>query len=181
MAFTLSQGAQVVADTGYQSRVRSGMIRHSVTVMGESVGSMTSVVFSKRKQLAARILNSPDAWLPSFLAVVAADPGSSLTWFTPVLISGSTNANPSVVTTSVAHGLVVGDIVEIANHAVNTNINGTWTLATVGSSTTFSVPHPANGAGTASGFAMKMETDSNINFTIQSNFTAIAGTYTGEV
>jgi hypothetical protein len=181
MALTLGQGAQMVADVGYRDRVRSAMVRWAVTVMAEPIGTQTTVVFAKRKTLAIRILTGPDALLTPFLAVVAADPGASLSWFQPTLIASSTNANPSVVTTSSVHGLAVGDVVEVRDHLVNTNIVGVWTLVTVGSTTTFAVPQPANGAGVATGSVMKMETDVNINFTIQNNFNALAGTYTGEV
>lgn len=184
MALTLGQGAQLVADVGYQARVRDAMIRFSATVMAEALnagGQNAGTTGVKRKQLANRVLLAPDAYLQAFLAVVAADPGASLSWFQPTLISSSTNANPSVVTTASAHGLVVGDVVEVAGHAVNTAINGVWLLATVGSTTTFTVPTPANGAGVATGQAMKMETDVNINFTIQNQFNALANTGTWDV
>lgn len=180
MALTLSQGAQMVADPGSSARVRSGMVRWAVTVMAEAIGAQTATVYAKRKLLANKILVNPDMWLAPFLAMVASDPGGSLSWFQPTQISSSTNANPSVVTTTAVHGLVVGDVVEITGHTVNTNINGVWTLATVGSTTTFTVPAPANGAGAATGLAMKLDTDVNINFTIQNNFNAMAGTFTGD-
>jgi hypothetical protein len=181
MALTLGQGAQMVADVGYQTRVRSGMVRFARTVMAEAIGTMTPAEFNKRKILATRVLQTPDNWLTPFLAAVAADSAASLTWYTPTLITSSTNANPSVVTTSSVHGLAVGDVVEIVGSVGNTNIIGTWVTPTIGSTTTFTVPHPANAAGTAGGYVMKMETDVTVNFTIQSAWSGIAGTYTGEV
>jgi hypothetical protein len=180
MALTLGQGAQLAAHPGYIARVRAGMIRWAVTVMGEAQGAMTSTQWAKRKQLAAKVLVSPSAWVGPFTEMVGSDPGASLAWWAPVNIASSTNANPSVVTTAVAHGLSVGDVVEITGHLVNTNINGTWTLATVGSSTTFTVPMAANGAGVATGTSMEMEGDIAINFTIQNNWDEMAGTYTGD-
>lgn len=179
MALTLSQGAQVIADVGYQSRVRDGMIRWCATVMAEALnagGQNPGTTGVKRKQLANRVLLSPDPYLAAFLAVVAADPGASLTWFQPTLISSSTNINPSVVTTAAAHGLVVGDVVEVTGHLVNTAVNGVWTLATVGSTTTFTIPGPANGVGANTGSVMKMESDVSVNFTIQNQFNALANT-----
>lgn len=179
MALTLGQGAQMVADVGYQQRIRAGMVRWACTVMGEALNANSQnpgTTGVKRKALANRILTGPDAYLPSFLAIVAADPGASLSWFQPTLIASSTNANPTVVTTASAHGLVVGDVVEVVGHLVNTNANGVWTIATVGSTTTFTVPNAANGLGAATGSVMKMETDTAINFTIQSQFNAIANT-----
>jgi hypothetical protein len=180
MALTLSQGAQLRADPGYRDRVYSAMTRYAVTVMAEAIGAQTSTVFAKRKQLAARILTSPSAWIDPFLAMISSDPGASLTWFAPVNIASSTNANPSVVTTAAAHGIAVGDVVEIQNHLVNTAINGVWTIATVGSSTTFTVPYAGNGIGGATGQTMEMETDITVNFTVQNNWNPMAGTYTGE-
>ena len=184
MALTLAQGAQMIGSVGYYNRVRSGMVRQARTVMAEAIGAAplptTMTEFAKRKALAYRILTNPDGFVNSFLSAVAADSGASLTWYQPTNIASSTNANPSVVTTNVAHGLVVGDVVEIATHLVNTTINGVWTIATVGSSTTFTVPHPAAGAGVATGWVMKMETDITINFTIGTAFGNIAGTYSGE-
>jgi hypothetical protein len=181
MALTLGQGAQMVADVGYQTRIRSGMVRHARTVMAETVGSMTPTEWSKRKVLAAQVLRNPDSWLTSFLAAVASDSGASLAWFQPTLIASSTNANPTVVTTASVHGLAVNDVVEIVGHAGNTNANGVWTVTVVGSTTTFTIAYPANAVGTATGFAMKQETDSNINVTIQLAWSNIAGTYTGDV
>jgi hypothetical protein len=180
VALTLAQGAQMVANAGYRDRIRSAMVRHAATVMAEAVGGMTSTVFAKRKQLALRVLTSPDAMVSAFLAVVAADPAASLTWHQAVNIASSTNANPCVVTTASVHGLAVGDVVEIRDHLVNTSINGVWTIATVGSTTTFTVPHPANGVGASTGLTMEMESDVTLNFTISNNWNAVAGTYSGE-
>jgi hypothetical protein len=181
MALTLGQGAQMVADLGYQSRIRSGMVRYARTVAAEAIGSMSGAEFVKRKELARRVLQSPDSWLTAFLAAVASDSAGSLTWYAPTLIASSTNANPSVITTASVHGLAVNDVVEIVGHAGNTNINGVWTVSAVGSTTAFTVPYPANAVGTATGFVMKQETDVTVNFTIQNAWSNIAGTYAGEV
>lgn len=180
MALTLGQGAQMTADPNYRARIRVAMVRYAVTVMGETQDTMTSTVFAKRKQLAVRILNGPDALLDPFVSMVASDRGLSLTWWNPVNIASSTNANPSVVTTAAPHGLAVGDVVGVAGHLVNTNVNGVWALSTVGSATTFTVPNAGNGAGAATGTAMKMESDTTLNFVVANYYNAIAGTYTGE-
>jgi hypothetical protein len=179
MALTLGQGAQLAANPNYRLRIRYAAVRYAVTVMSEVIGSNTSTVFAKRKQLAHRTIQSPDALLDGFVSMIAADPGASLTWYAPVPITSSTNANPSVVTTTVAHGLVATDVVEVAGHLVNTAINGVWLLATA-SGSTLTIPTPANGAGGATGTVMKMLTDVEINFTVQNNWNAVAGTYTGE-
>ena len=178
MALTLAQGAQLVADASFISRVRCAMIKAAMSVSTESKGTLSPNAWVKRRQLATRILTSPDAYLGSFVAAVASDPGISLSWFAPVLITSSTNANPIVFTTA-THSLTTGDVVEILNHLVNTNGNGTWPV-TVLSATTFSIPWPGNGVGGATGFVQKQETDVNINFTVNSTvatnvFSAVAG------
>lgn len=173
MALTLAQGAQLYADPGYLGRVKSSMLRTAYTVRNEVQGTQSVNAWVKRRAFAVRVLGSPDSYVSSFLASLAADGGLSLTWYQPVNIASSTNANPSVVTTAVAHGLVVGDVVEIAGHLVNTTVNGVWTLATVGSTTTFTVPGPAAGVGAATGTAMKQETDITVNFTINNIFSAM--------
>lgn len=178
MALTLAQGSLLANDTSFTNRVRVAMVRAATTIANEAKGSQSDTVWAKRRQLAVRVLTSPDSALNTFVAMVASDPGLSLSWFNPINIVSSTNANPSVVTTT-AHGLTTGDVVEILNHAVNTNANGTWP-ATVLSTTTFSIPQPGNGAGTATGTVQKMETDVNINFTVTSQWNAMAGVAAGE-
>lgn len=70
---------------------------------------------------------------------------------TPIAISGSTNATPSVITTSSAHGYTTGQRVLIFGHATNTAINGIF-IAQVISPTTFSLTDEATGVAiTANG------------------------------
>lgn len=78
----------------------------------------------------------------------------------PVTISSSTNATPSVVTTSGAHGILAGQRVFIQGHATNTAINGIF-LAKAVTSTTITLGDEisnadvaANGVGGATGFCM---------------------------
>lgn len=179
MALTLGQGAQLVAATGFRARARAAMIRSAVAVSTETQGGMSVPAWTKRRQLATGVLNKPDAWLESFVAAVAADPNTSLTWWAPVNIASSTNANPTVITTAVAHGLTSGDVVEVVGHLVNTNAVGTWAV-TVLTTTTFSVPQAANGAGAATGTVQRQESDANIVFTVSSVFSALAGLLPGE-
>ena len=59
-------------------------------------------------------------------------------------------SNVATITTSAAHGLFVGDTVKITG--VDTTFNGTWTITTVPSSTTFTYARTAsNVASAASG------------------------------
>lgn len=62
-------------------------------------------------------------------------------------VSGATDANPLVITTSASHTLQTGDIVTIASVGGNTLANGTFEI-TVLSPTTFSIPVDAS-AGSA--------------------------------
>lgn len=179
MSLTLGQGAQMIASTGYQARIRGAMVRAAITVAAEAQGANTANAWLKRRQLAAAILKNPDSYLADFLAAIAADQFTPLTWFAPVLISSSTTANPTVITTAVVHGLTTGDVVEIANHATNTNANGTW-VATVVTTTTFSVPINGNAAGGATGTAMKADTDANLVSNANQVFSPIAGLLPGE-
>lgn len=48
-------------------------------------------------------------------------------------------ANTSTVTTSTAHGLAVGNLVTITGATVDTDLNGTYFIQTVGSTTTFTI------------------------------------------
>lgn len=179
MALTLGQGAQVVADPGYLARVRDAMVRAAITVAREPIGSNSQNAWATRRMMAKRILQGPDSMVACFLAAVAADQASSLTWYPPVAVASSTNANPIAITTSTVHGLTTGDVVEVAGHAVNTGANGVWTV-TVTSTTAFTIPNIGTGVGGATGTAMKMETDVTIAFTVNSVFGDIAGIAAGD-
>ena len=65
-----------------------------------------------------------------------------------VAVTSSSVANPSVITTPVAHGFVTGDRVTITGHTGSTpSINNTYAI-TVLSSTTFSIPVNVTVGGT---------------------------------
>lgn len=68
-------------------------------------------------------------------------------------ITGVTNASPMVVTTSVAHGFEVGQIVIIKDVTGTTAANGTWRITAVGSSTTFTIGGAGNAAYVSGGTA----------------------------
>ena len=65
-------------------------------------------------------------------------------------LSGATNANPIVVTTTANHGITTGQPVVISGVGGNTNANGSF-IATYLSNTTFSIPVAGNGAYTSGG------------------------------
>lgn len=77
----------------------------------------------------------------------AADIESLPTPASTVNIASSTNASPTVITTSSAHGLQTGGAAIINGHLVNTNANGIW-IVTVVSSTTFKISPFAGFPGT---------------------------------
>ena len=61
-------------------------------------------------------------------------------------ITGITNANPSVFTTTTAHGLIVGDFVQVQGVTTDTSVNGNFAVSAVGSTTTFSIAVAGIGA-----------------------------------
>lgn len=65
-------------------------------------------------------------------------------------VTGATNTNPVTITTSGAHRLATGDIVEIAGVGGNAASNGTWEITKTGA-TTFTIPVTGNGTYTSGG------------------------------
>lgn len=66
-------------------------------------------------------------------------------------VTGVTNVTNPTITTSTAHGLAVGQIVQIAAVGGATGVNGTWKVATVPTSTTFTITAAAPGVYTSGG------------------------------
>lgn len=77
---------------------------------------------------------------PSVSSVFAVTASSSNQPRTSIAVANITNVvvltNTATVTFSAAHGLAVGHRVVVAGATVDTDLNGTYTVATVGSSTT---------------------------------------------
>lgn len=74
----------------------------------------------------------PFFWLRDF--------DDSLYALAPSTISGITQADPAVITTSAAHGLTAGDLVSIYNITGMTELNNrTYKVGTVGTTTTFNL------------------------------------------
>lgn len=146
--------------SGFRGRIYVAMVAAAVAVAGEAVGALSSVVYQKRQALALAVLSNPLAYLERFTIGAASNSTIGGDISAPVAITSSTGVNPSVVTTTAAHGLATGDTVEIVGHATNTAINGQW-VATVLTTTTFSVPVLGIGAGTG-GTVTRQPSDSNI-------------------
>src|SRR5262249_18363574 len=72
-----------------------------------------------------------------------------------VNISASTNASPIQITTSSPHVFNTNDIIVIANHLVNTNANGTWTITRVDATNFTLNTSTGNGVGGATGTATR--------------------------
>lgn len=171
---TLAVIAALAQETTFVQRVKAAMTTSALAVAGEAVNSMTTTVYGKRQNLAYAVLNAPDLYVSRFAWAVATNTTVSNSVGSPVAISSSTAANPSVITTAAAHGYSTGDQVLIAGHATNTAIAGCWTI-TVLTTTTFSVPALGNAAGGATGTATKQPIDSDISFTVNSVWDDIAG------
>lgn len=94
-------------------------------------------------------------------------------------ITAITNATTSVVTTSAAHGLAVGDVVTIAG-VTPAGYNGKWAVTAVGSTTTFSIyVGTALGAGSAFGTATGMSQAPPSGMKLGTGGTAVAKTGAG--
>lgn len=84
-----------------------------------------------------------------------------------ITVSGTT----ATVTTSSAHGLVVGQPVTIASATGNTTVNGTWIVLAVPTTTTFTYTYPGanqnavtgSPTGTANGGYLNLPTDGGFN------------------
>src|SRR5579864_8449024 len=61
------------------------------------------------------------------------------------IITALTNATPSVFTTTSAHGLIVGDFVQVQGVTTDTAVNGNVAVSAVGSASTFSIATAGNG------------------------------------
>lgn len=170
---SLMATATLANDAGFRSRVQAAMMVAALNVAAEAVGAQDSSTYQLRHQLAVAILNSPAGYLDRFAWAAAANSTVSSDLLAPVAIVSSTAVNPSVLTTA-AHGLATGDVAEVAGHAVNTAVNGTWPV-TVLTTTTFSVPALGTGAGGATGTVTKQPPDSDIQFAVNSDFSDIAG------
>lgn len=174
MAASLLSTANLANDPLFQSRVQAAMVTAATNVASEAVGAQSVAAYNMRHTLAVQVLSNPAGYLPRFAWAAAANPTVSADPGAPIAIASSTAADPSVVTTSVAHGLTTGDVVEIAGHATNTAINGTFPV-TVLSTTAFSVPALGVGVGAATGTVTKQPPDADIQFAVNSVFSDIAG------
>jgi len=160
MAAQMCSQATLAADPGFRSRVYVALVAAAVAIAGEAKAAMTDTVYGKRQALAYAVLTSPQAFIERFSIMAASNPTIGGDVVPPVAVTGSTSANPSVVTTAVVHGMATGDTVQITGHATNTAVNGQWTV-TVLSTTTFSVPVAGTAAGTG-GTATKQPPDADL-------------------
>lgn len=69
-------------------------------------------------------------------------------------IAASTNAAPIVLTVAAGHGIAVGDLLCVDNHAVNTNANGWWIVQAVAVNAITLQGSVGNGVGGATGNVM---------------------------
>lgn len=178
MALSFDQGAKLTKDISFFDRVTMAMVRCATEVTKEDTSGMTTMVASKRRVLANRIIETPSSMANSFVALVASDPNTALGWWDLIGIASSTDADPIVITTVNSHGYVTGDIIEILNHTGNVIANGTHNI-TVISDTTYSIPVPGSVAGTG-GTSQKQIDDGDLFFTISALFQSAAGILPGE-
>lgn len=165
--------AALAQDETFLNQIRIATMSAAVAVQGEDQGAMSSDKFGKRQALSFGVLDGGvDDYLWRFSYAVAQNP--AVTRGAPVVIVSSA-AN---VVTSTGHGLTTGNVIVIKGHVTNTAINGAWTV-TVLTANTFSVPVIGVAAGTAGSF-VKMPSDSDIQFTVDSVWDDIAGVISTE-
>jgi hypothetical protein len=91
-------------------------------------------------------------------------------------ISGATNASPIVLTLSLGHGLVDGDLIGVAGVGGNTALNGQiWQCAATTATTTALFGSTGNGAYTAGGTWYKVNGQSNSGITTQNGIPVDSG------
>lgn len=185
----LCQQFALAASQAFRDRIYVSMIAAAVAIQGETK-TLSDAAHGKRQALATGVLSNPLAYLERFVigcAAITAAGSPETDISAPVVITSSTNANPSVVLTAAAHGVVVGDTVVISGHltntAINNSTNGTpssWPVTAVADTTHFTVPVAANGAGTV-GLVVRQPSDTTIgNFGPFSQWSDFAGVIAGE-
>lgn len=167
--------------SGFRGRVYVAMMAAAEAVAAETPTSpaVGPVVYAKRQALAYAVVSNPLAYLERFVIGAAANSTIGGDVSPPVVVTSSSTANPAVVTTAAAHGLATGDTVQIAGHS-NAALNGQW-VATVLTTTTYSVPVPGAAAATG-GTSTRQPSDSNItNFGPYAQWQRIAGVNANDV
>lgn len=174
MADLFVKQTALATDVTFQSRVRAAMFIALVATQGEAVGGMSSTVYQKRQTFAEKALANATAYVERFSWATATNSNVGAVITNPVAIASSTAVNPAVVTTGAVHGLTSGDTVVIVGHATNTSLNGGW-IATVLTTTTFSIPVLGIAAGSATGTATRQPTDVDIQVTVNGLISDFAG------
>lgn len=67
MSASLTNSANLANDNGFRNRVRAAIIETATVIIGEDNSPIARI----RKNLAAKVINDPDAWVRFFLYVVA--------------------------------------------------------------------------------------------------------------
>lgn len=173
MADLIARQAALAKDGGFQDRVKSALLAAAVAIQGEAVGSSGNI-WGKRQTHALAVLTNPVAFIDRYAWAVATDATVAGQIGTPVSITSSTNATPTVLTVPTGHGIAVGDTAAVAGHLVNTAANGTWVVQAT-TTTTITLPTSGNGAGTATGSVTKQPTDLAVTNAVSAMFNDFAG------
>ena len=98
-----------------------------------------------------KVLVLPNTATGANQTVVAnGSPSGIVSGITDLLVTGASNDSPIVITTAAPHGLITGQIANIAGVNGNTNANGNFQITNLGS-VTFSIPAMGNGAYSGGG------------------------------
>jgi len=154
--FTVGSGTPFVAPASSPTITR-GSVGDRITITGGAVGAnngtfmITRVISSTSVEIDNSAALSTGETNNGTLSWTECSPTSQTYPASTISISSSTNVSPIVVTTSVNHNYMTGDVVSIQNHTVNTNANGRWTIFVTNATQFQLVGSTGNGVGGATG------------------------------
>ena len=96
------------------------------------------------------------------------------------VVTGVTNTANPTITTSAAHGLAVGDLVAIFDVGGATGVNGNFTVASVPTTTTFTITASAPGVYTSGGFIANLSLDFLSQFVSAAGRVSTSGVFTAK-
>lgn len=158
--FSVAAGTPFVAPTS-SSR---GSVGDKITIAGGAVGAnngtftITKVVSTTQVEIDNSAATATGETNNGSLIWTECSPTAQTYPTSQVPISSSTNVSPIVITTTINHNYVTGDVVAIQNHTVNTNANGRWNIIVVTATTFQLAGSTGNGVGGATGTATDLTT-----------------------
>lgn len=173
MASTLSERATLAQADGFRQRVRAQITATAGSIIGFAQGGLGPDTWAKRMALADQVLQNSMSWIDRFAWAVANNSAVSGDMHSPVGVTGTSGGVPAVVTTTTAHGMTTGDIVEITGTRDGA-VSGTWQV-TVLDSLRFSIPAEGLIFGDDGGTACEQPSDTAVTSAIETVWSPLAG------